>query len=190
MISEKKTAWAIVILYVVLIFITLGDIVPIVEFMERKLGGNFNLAMSLTPYIFFTCFFIYIAFIKKEKHPAKYVYIVLILIAFFLIMRFLRYPVEKVHLIEYSIFGALFFWVTTLYGFSILGSYGVTILAALLVGGMDEVIQSLIPSRFFDVRDILINFQSGVLGAAIFAGFFRETDGEKKGEVKDEVAQE
>lgn len=190
MISEKKAAWSIVILYVTLIFITLGDIVPMVEFAQKKFGSYFNLAMSLLPYLFFFSFFIYIALIKRDKNPAKYIYFILILIAFFLIMRFLRYPVEKVHLIEYSIFGALFFWITTLYGFSILGSYGATVIAALLVGGADELVQSFIPSRFFDVRDILINFQSGVLGAAVYAGFFREVDGGEKEEGEDEGAVE
>ncbi len=175
--SEKKTAWAIVLLYITLIFMTLGDVVPIVNFAEKKLGNNFNLIMSLSPYIFFLGFFVYVTAIKKERRLSQYIYYILILIAFFLVMRFLRYPVERIHLIEYSIFGALFFWTMSIYGLSLLASYAITVFVILLVGSADEIVQSFIPTRFFDFRDILINFQSGILGAAVYAGFVRDADG-------------
>jgi VanZ family protein len=174
--SEKKTAWAIVLLYITLIFMTIGDVVPIVNFATKKLGNNFNLIMSISPYIFFSGFFVYVTAIKKERRLTQYIYYILILIAFFLVMRFLRYPVERIHLIEYSIFGALFFWMLSIYGLSLLASYTITVFATLLVGGADEIVQSFIPTRFFDFRDILINFQSGILGAAVYAGFVRDAN--------------
>ena len=184
--SEKKTAWLIVLLYITLIFMTLGDVVPIVNFAEKRLGNNFNLIMSLSPYIFFLSFFVYVTAIKKERRLSQYIYYILILTAFFLVMRFLRYPVERIHLIEYSIFGALFFWMVSLYGLSLLASYAITVFVIVLVGGADEIVQSFIPTRFFDFRDILINFQSGVLGAAVYAGFVQEINMENKEEIKNE----
>ena len=184
--SEKKTAWAIVLLYITLIFITLGDVVPIVNFAEKKLGNNFDFIMKYSLYFFFSGFFVYITAIKKERRLTQYIYYILILIAFILVIKgFVLYPAEYIHLIEYSIFGALFFWTMSLYGLSLLASYGVTVFVALLVGSADEIAQSFIPMRFFDFKDILINFQSGILGAAVYAGFVQYPNGSE-----DEKAQE
>jgi len=184
--SEKKTAWAIVLLYITLIFMLLGDVVPIVNFATKKLGNSFNQIMSISPYIFFSGFFVYVTAIKKERRLSQYTYYVLILIAFFLVIKwFVRYPVEYIHLIEYSIFGALFFWTMSIYGLPLLASYTITVFVTLLVGGADEIVQAFIPTRFFDLRDLLLNFVSGILGAAVCAGFVQDAN---RGD--DEEAQE
>ncbi|MBN1574300.1 MAG: VanZ family protein [Deltaproteobacteria bacterium] len=174
--SEKKTAWSIVLLYIILIFSTLGDVVVIVEFAESKLGNIFNIVMNVSPYIFFLGLSLYTIIIRKERRPARYVYLILILIAFFFLRKYLSYPIEKVHLIEYSIFGALFFWAVSVSGLSLLSSFMVAVVASLVVGSADELVQAFIPSRYFSIKDLLINFQSGILGAAIYAGFVREDE--------------
>ena len=181
--TEKKTAWSVVLLYIVLIFTSLGDVVAVVEFAESKLGNIFNIIMNISPYIFFLGLSFYIISIKRERRPARYVYLILVLIAFFFLKEYLSFPIEKVHLIEYSIFGALFFWAVSVSGLSLLGSFMVTVIASLVVGSADELVQALIPSRYFSMKDLLINFQSGILGAAVYAGFVREEDeDEEKGD--------
>ena len=188
--TEKKTAWSVVLLYITLIFSTLGDVVAVVEFAERKMGNSFNVIMNVSPYIFFLGLSLYIILIKRERRPARYIYLILVLIAFFFLKEYLSYPIEKVHLIEYSIFGALFFWAASASGLSLLTSFMVTVIASLVVGSADELVQAFIPSRYFSIKDLLINFQSGILGAAVYAGFVREVEEDEEEGEEDQDAVE
>ncbi len=187
--NEKKTAWSVVLLYIILIFTTLGDVVAVVDFAESKLGNIFNIIMNISPYIFFLGLSLYIISIKRERRPARYVYLILILIAFFFLKEYLTFPIEKVHLIEYSIFGALFFWAVSVSGLSLLSSFMVTVVASLVVGSADELVQAFIPSRYFSMKDLLINFQSGILGAAVYAGFVKEADEDEEEEGDQDVVE-
>jgi hypothetical protein len=185
--SEKKTAWSIVLLYIILIFSSLGDVVTVVEFAERKLGNLFNVLVSVSPYVFFAGLSLYIIVIRKERRPARYIYLILILIAFLFLRKYLSFPIEKVHLIEYSVFGALFFWAVSVSGLSLLSSFLVSVVASLAVGSADELLQALIPSRYFSMKDLLLNFQSGILGAAIYAGFVRDAEEDEEEGDRDAV---
>jgi VanZ family protein len=69
-------------------------------------------------------------------------------------------PAEAVHLVEYGILAVLF-------RRALPGGAGASILAAGLIGILDEVIQGATPGRVFDVRDIVIN----VLAAAVALWF-------------------
>lgn len=172
--SPSKVVWSIVLLYILLIFITLGDVVMIMDFAERKLGDYFNPILGVSPYFFMAAFLFYITLVKKEKRPSRYIFLILIVIGFFFIMRLLYYPAEKVHLIEYGILGALVFWAVSIHKVDIVLCYIAAIVVSLVVGGADEIIQGFLPFRVFDFRDIMINNLSGALGAVVYAGFFRE----------------
>ncbi len=171
---EKKVVWSIVALYVLLIFITLGDVVMIMDFAQRNLGDYFNPILGVSPYFFLAAFLTYITFIKKEKRPSRYIFLILIVVCFFFIMRLLYYPAEKVHLIEYGILGALVFWAVSIHKVDIVFCYVAAIIVSLVVGSADEIVQGFLPFRVFDFRDIVVNNLSGALGAVIYAGFFRE----------------
>lgn len=181
-ISERKFAWSIVALYIVLIFLMLGDVVLMMDIAERKLGQNLDIMLSYLPYLFIAFILFYLVFIKREKRLSYYFFLVIIILCIFFVVKFLDsdptriYPVEKVHLVEYGILGALSFWAVSLHRFGLIASYVLVFLIALIVGSIDEIVQHFLPLRYFDIRDIFVNFNSGVLGAVIYGGVLMEGD--------------
>jgi hypothetical protein len=71
-------------------------------------------------------------------------------------------PVEAVHLVEYGILGVLAARALRHHAADS-GSLLAAGLLVALVGTLDEVIQWLVPNRFFDLRDVVINAGSGAL---------------------------
>jgi hypothetical protein len=76
---------------------------------------------------------------------------------------------ERVHLPEYGIAAGLAWWALVPH----VGDRGVTyVLAALvaaLVGWGDELVQSITPGRYYDLRDVAANAAGATLGATVIA---------------------
>ncbi len=85
----------------------------------------------------------------------------------FFLFRLSRYPVERVHLLEYGLLA--FLW-----GWALNGRTGwfrtviYTVTGVLFVGFLDEVLQGLVPRRYYDPRDIVLNVASGFFGILFF----------------------
>lgn len=77
-------------------------------------------------------------------------------IAVLWISRLTGQPEEAVHFLEYGVLGVLIYRVLA-ERVTDPTVYGATILVGLLVGTVDEFIQWLVPGRFWDLRDILLN---------------------------------
>ncbi|MBL8955944.1 MAG: VanZ family protein [Myxococcaceae bacterium] len=78
-------------------------------------------------------------------------------------------PEEKVHFIEYGVVAALAFFAAPerLQGFERHAAAAVFTLAA---GWVDEGIQALLPSRYYDLRDVAFNGAAGVFALFVVAG--------------------
>jgi len=89
---------------------------------------------------------------------------------FFYAMSWLHRPAERIHFIEY---GLLSFFLYRYFRHSIKGypRYGATLLGAMVVGVLDELLQGLLPNRFYDLQDIGINLLSSGLGLGIYGTF-------------------
>ena len=75
-------------------------------------------------------------------------------------------PAEKLHLLEYGFLGYLVFKVMS----NVRSRMKQYLYAALIVGVIgigDELIQKLLPNRVCDVKDMALNFISGILGLAL-----------------------
>jgi len=80
------------------------------------------------------------------------------------------FPVERAHLLEYGLLGFLVF--RTLEGrHETWRLYFYSFVIVLMIGFFDEVLQGILPGRYYDVRDIGLNVVSGALGIASFALF-------------------
>ena len=71
-------------------------------------------------------------------------------------------PVEAVHLVEYGLLGVLAARALRHHA-SDSGALLAAALLVALVGTLDEVIQWVVPNRYFDLRDIVVNAGSGAL---------------------------
>lgn len=77
-------------------------------------------------------------------------------------------PEEKVHFLEYGLVAVLAFFAapTRFTGFS---RYAAAALFTAAAGWVDEGIQALLPSRYYDLRDVAFNATAGVLALLMLA---------------------
>ena len=81
-------------------------------------------------------------------------------------------PIEGLHFVQYGVLGALAFRALSNRMQDARIYFGAAIIAG-IVGTIDEAIQWLLPNRFWDVRDIVLNFSGAVLGQIIIAQVLR-----------------
>jgi glucan phosphoethanolaminetransferase (alkaline phosphatase superfamily) len=77
-------------------------------------------------------------------------------------------PEEKVHFIEYGVV-ALLAHASTSRAWSTRRRYVVSALFVAAAGWIDEGIQALLPSRFYDLRDVAFNAAAGILALIALA---------------------
>lgn len=78
-------------------------------------------------------------------------------------------PEEKIHFIQYGI--------AALLAYAWLRRYVASALLVLAAGWIDELIQGLLPSRFYDLRDVAFNAAAGVLALIAVAVCSRSARG-------------
>jgi phosphoglycerol transferase MdoB-like AlkP superfamily enzyme len=76
-------------------------------------------------------------------------------------------PEEKLHFIEYGTVGVLWF-LSMPVGWSTPKKYVTAALATVASGWLDEGIQALIPSRYYDLRDVGFNALAGLMALTLF----------------------
>lgn len=168
--SDTRISWVIVTLYTGLIFATLADVVLIMDVIERWVGDLLGTMLSVLTLVFLTLFFVYLIVVKKERQPWRYLLMVFVIASVAIIERFIFYPAEKVHLVEYGILGWMIYQAVRMSGGGVVAGYFWTMALVLIIGTADEIVQMYLPMRVFDFRDIVINFHSGILGAVACAG--------------------
>jgi hypothetical protein len=128
-------------LYVTLAVVLAVAIAAFVSLSRRKLPVNAYLCL-------FAIFLVFMAFVYSLR----------------------EIPEEAVHVLEYGVLGLLVYRALT----HRVRDYSIYILGSLIVGMigiLDEYIQWVVPSRYYELRDISINFCAGALSqVAIFAG--------------------
>lgn len=167
---DTRISWAIVTLYTALIFATLADVVLIMDVIERWVGDLLGTMLSVLTLALLTLFFVYLIVFKKERQPWRYLLMVFVIASVAIIERFISYPAEKVHLVEYGILGWMIYQAVRMSGGGVVAGYFWTMALVLIIGTADEIVQMYLPMRVFDFRDIVINFHSGILGAVACAG--------------------
>lgn len=160
----NRKEWVRVLLYVLLIFFTIPVTRKIQGLVYTSVGREFFtylvlsvVACGLTGLIYFFIFKL------KVKEISQYVWITICAgLYIYLTIQLRKIPEESIHLIEYGLLSYFVFkalshriqdW--TIY---ITGSLVVS-----LIGITDEVIQWMIPKRYWDFRDIGINIFAGVV---------------------------
>ena len=168
--SDTRISWIIVALYTGLIFATLADVVLIMDVIERSVGDILNMMLSILPIACLALFLVYLIVVKKERQPWRYLLMGFVIASVAAIQRFIFYPAEKVHLVEYGILGWMIYHAVRVSGGGVAAGYIWTMILVLTIGTADELVQAYLPMRVFDFRDIVINFHSGLLGAVACAG--------------------
>ena len=95
--------------------------------------------------------------------------LVIIFLTTYGISKDLASPEEQIHFLEYGLVGVLFLRSLEAQWGIQWKSYGMSLIMAGLVGWLDEVIQGILPTRTYDVRDIYLNIISALMGLIIFS---------------------
>jgi MFS family permease len=168
----NKARIILVISYVVLIYLTLPVMRPVLGFLKEHLGPKFGL---LTDILLVAIMSILTMILIKIKITWKQWILALIVFCLYGYgLRILRIPEERIHLLEYGLLSFLVFRVFPP-GWSAIFRYWQTFLTVSFVGTLDEIIQYFIPNRVGDVRDIILNIVSGLLGLVLTAILYQKT---------------
>ncbi|OHB34912.1 MAG: hypothetical protein A2Y08_02980 [Planctomycetes bacterium GWA2_40_7] len=109
-------------------------------------------------------FLIYLIFQKHIRQFSVYIAFFVISAGCLVVLRYLCVAgAERFHLLLYGILSALIFWALKL-DVKNKRIYLYTAIIGLALGTIDELIQGILPSRVFDVRDIFMNWLSIGMG--------------------------
>lgn len=106
----------------------------------------------------------YLFFEKKVRRLASWFLIFSVMAAYGYLLNFLWIPQERLHLFEYGFLAFLVYKALK----SDVRDGRIYLYTSILVasfGCVDELIQFFLPNRYYDIKDILINAASGVMGA-------------------------
>ena len=160
----RKIWWIAAFLYVVFIYSTLGIAPALWNKLNYFLGGKVILAQYIIYSIIGLLILIYIAFIKKEKSPIKYFLFFLFIGLFFVMIKLAKYPAEKIHIAEYGLLGVFLYNALKMHFNRLSGKlYTYGFILCLIIGALDEVIQWILPNRYFGWYDIFMNGASGMI---------------------------
>jgi hypothetical protein len=170
--SEKKFALTFLALYAILILTSLGDPAMTLSIGRLFMGSNVDLFFSLVPYGIVSILLAYLTFVAKETRARRFLFLMIMSVVLFFIVRYLNGEREKMHLTEFAFLGALIFWSATVWGSKRRTAYLFVAAAGSITVGLDELIQTSLSLKLFSMRDILINSMAVALGAVLYGGLF------------------
>ncbi len=151
--------------YVALIYITLPFMPKVSSFFSSLLGQHFS---TITNLLLIAAIIITFAVIFKNNSRRRnslfYIGLIILFTSYLAILVFATPIVtEKMHLLEYGFLSYLALRAVK----EVKSSnkrYLYVILIIILVGYCDELIQKFTPGRFYELRDVVLNTISGILG--------------------------
>jgi hypothetical protein len=170
--SERKFAITVAILYGALVLLSLGDPLMLLSAGRLLLGERVDLVFSLVPYAIVSYLLVYLTFIGRESRGSSFLFLLIISVVLFFIVRFLSGEREKLHLIEFALLGGLLLRPIKLWGLGRGAAYGLAVAVGLGTAGCDELLQVLFSIKVFSVRDVMVNGMAVILGAVMYGGLF------------------
>ena len=172
----RKKYWTHVLLWVGFIYSTLYIVRPICEFLKQ-----------VTPFFFLTNLLmigllayavIVLWFQIGIRSVSSFVLLALVLSAYLYGLIVISYPEEKIHFVEYGILAYLIYRALSLDTSKVLTYTGAFLLTSAF-GWIDEGIQHILPNRYYQNADVLLNSVSGLLGLILVYIFQREIEKKK-----------
>ncbi len=171
-----KKAWpsyTLAILYTLFLFLTIPYVRPLQKFVSINLGRSaFGYFVLITIGIGFIGTFFYLKHRPDRKISNRnYLWLTLVfsLYSYFTI-RLWKAPEEAIHFLEYGLLSYLLFRALGCH-IKDVTIYFVASFIIFIIGTIDEVIQWIVPNRYWDFRDVGLNFLAGaLLQVAIWKG--------------------
>ena len=172
--KSRKTilSWLWVVLCALAIFFTvpmarkIQNLVTILA--GRSFFGYFVLFAAATTFLVLG----YILYFRlKIRTLSNYIWLVLISASYvYFTLKLWANPEEAIHFIEYGLLGLFLFWALR-HHIGDKSIYFAAFLLGTLVGTFDEILQWIVPGRYFDLRDVGLNaLSSGLFQILIWKG--------------------
>jgi len=163
--SQRFVRWTVAGLYTAAIFLFAPLVLPLWDSLTAMLTHEGAvLTVNRTVPIVGMIAIAAILFVVRARRPSGYFWLAGVVAGFaYLLTLHCEYPVERVHLIQYSLLAYIFFRAFRL-DISERSSYIGAACAVLLVGTCDELLQAVIPNRSCTLADMVTNWSAGGLG--------------------------
>ncbi len=163
--------WGLLSLYTILIFVFL----PVFPVIWNSLTAAYPQSMKLFSILIVpvcaAVLFLYIAFIERKKSFLFYFgFFVCISALAMLLLYSCEYSAEKLHLIEYTVLAFLTYRAFSLHITSPL-VYLCVLGYCISVGYVDEAVQEMLPNRYYEFKDIALNWASSLIGTVMAVAF-------------------
>jgi hypothetical protein len=163
-----RRAQLLTICYVGVIYATLPVMRPILNFLKGTLGKAFSPMVYVL--LFFVAVGIIVLFLIQRREWKSLVLLFGILGITAYILPSIKYPEERVHFLEYAVLGVMLYFALRekIKGRKVF--IGIALIV-FFIGLGDELIQGILPNRFYQFTDVLLNFFGGILGELILITF-------------------
>jgi len=169
--TEKKRAWFLTAGYVTLIYTTLG-IVGSFSLWLRRDGWQTAVSTAIMITAFALVLYLIIFVLKRRSFMSIVAMMAAGLMYSYIMISFAPAPSDKIHLLEYSLLAALLFYALKI-DIAPKSAYLLAWVITTFTGLVDEMIQYYLPTRAFDLNDLMINAMAA--GVALFVvGFVVE----------------
>jgi len=149
---------------VAIIYTTLSWMPTLVDLAGWGFRYRLGFIVSMFLILILGRYVFYLFFEKKVRRLSSWFLIFSVMAAYGYLLNFLWIPQERLHLFEYGFLAFLVYKALK----SDVRDGRIYLYTSILVasfGCVDELIQFFLPNRYYDIKDILINAASGVMGA-------------------------
>ena len=161
---SKRWRWLIVTIYVMSIYAFLPFGTQLWVYILKHYGKNGSYLGIVLIFFLGAYFLYYLIFKKRVRNFYSYLSFLVISLACVALLKYVcLFSAERFHLLMYGALSVMVFWAMKS-EVSRKRIYVYTTVIVFITGGVDEVIQYFLPMRSFDVRDIFLNWASGILG--------------------------
>jgi len=168
--DTRRRYWSFVLVWIGIIYSTLYIVRPICTFLKET--TPFPLLINALCIIFLIAVLIVLWKTARAFDPFSYFILAGILLAYAYGMAAIQYPEEKIHFIEYGILAYLIYRAVRL-DKPDFTAYGIAFLLCSILGWIDEGIQHILPNRYYQIEDVILNSVSGILGLLLVYVFQR-----------------
>jgi len=175
-ISRKKFRikyWAYVLGFVMLIYSTLYAVRPVCAFLKST--TPFSLLVNIILVAILLLIMVSFGMKIRAAKTSSYIIFGAVLFSYFYGFAIIQHPEEKIHFIEYGFLACL---ARQAIGIDVKGPlvYIYAFLLASFLGWVDEGIQYLLPGRYYQIEDVILNSVSAALGLLLVFVFNREKE--------------
>jgi hypothetical protein len=160
--------WICVVLYSLFLFFSAVYIYPLARLAQEKGYGWMGIFFSRTVVTVLSVFLVVQSVRSLRRGRLINVLIMLLIGASFIIAFHVTHlPIERFHFVQFGILGIFVFWALSGRPYTL--QFYLTALNIILgVSYCDELIQGLVPNRFYDLQDIFVDILSGTMGLLLF----------------------